>query len=180
MRLVMRALSLVPMTFKAQAWDAPLSRELLVFNSFVKSLSRSLRSLVEMITLTMLLKSENRVPRDDYLDLSLSLLFQSDTNTGLGIVVKCYLDALYTLHGGTVTAGEAAQANTQEEKSSVVEMLVETFENVRDVGLELRRGFRFWTALVSAVEILAEEHTVAASVAQQFRAADAWLQPMML
>lgn len=180
MLLVMRALSLVPMTFQARAWDAPLSRELLVFNSFVRSLSRSLRSLVEMVTLTLLLRSESRQPRDDYLDLSLSLLFQSDANTGLGIVVKCYLDALYTLHGGAIRAEEAKNADVQESKDTVVEMLVETFENVRDISFELRRGFRFWAALMDAVHILAEQQVLPAPIAHQFRAADAWLRPMML
>lgn len=180
MLLVMRVLSLLPMTFKPQAWDAPLSREMLVFNSFAKALSRSLRSLVEMVTLTLLLKSESRQPRDDYLDLSLSLPFQTDTNTGMGIVVKCYLDAIYTLHGGAIQENETQNADVVESKDTVVEMLVETFENIRDVPLELRRAFRLWAALMEAIEVLAAEQSITPTVAQQFRAADAWLKPMML
>ena len=180
MLLVMRVLSLLPMAFKPQAWDAPLSREMLVFNSFAKALSRSLRSLVEMVTLTLLLKSESRQPREDYLDLSLSLPFQTDTNTGMGIVVKCYLDAIYTLHGGAIQENEKQNADVVESKDTVVEMLVETFENIRDVPLELRRGFRLWAALMEAIEVLAAEHSITPTVAEQFRAADAWLKPMML
>ncbi|WFC99749.1 hypothetical protein MYAM1_002494 [Malassezia yamatoensis] len=180
MRLVMRVMSLVCMAFKPKPWDAPLSRELLVFNSFVKTLSRSLRSLVEMVLFSMLLRSENRVPREDYLDLSLSLMFQSDVNTGLGIVVKCYLDALYTLNGGTIQAQDADSSSVQETKDSVIEMLDETFDNVRNVRLELQRGFRFWSALVKAVQSLAQDKVIDAEIAQQFQAADTWLKPMML
>lgn len=67
MLLVMRVLSIVPLNFKAgfvlcniysgcpltptlqpAPWSAPLSRELLVFNSFVRSLTRALRTLLEV------------------------------------------------------------------------------------------------------------------------------------
>ncbi|SHO77073.1 Similar to S.cerevisiae protein MKT1 (Protein similar to nucleases that forms a complex with Pbp1p) [Malassezia sympodialis ATCC 42132] len=178
--LAMRAMSLIPMAYKPQAWEAPLSRELLVFNSFAKSLSRSLRSLAEMVTLSLLLSSEMRQQRDDYLDISLSLPFQADTNTGMGIVFKCYLDALYTLHGGPVQPGDEASADVAEAKSTVVDMLVETFENVRDVGHELRRAGRFWAALTAGVDVLANEKAIDANVVEQFHRADAQLQPMWL
>ena len=65
-------------------------------------------------------------------------------------------------------------------KQSIVEMLVETFENVRDVRLELTRCFRFWSALAAAIERLHEEQAVDPELAAQFRSADAWLRPMML
>ncbi|WFD18915.1 hypothetical protein MCAP1_001128 [Malassezia caprae] len=178
--LAMRAMSLIPMAYKPRAWEAPLSRELLVFNSFAKSLSRSLRSLAEMVTLSLLLRSETRQQRDDYLDISLSLPFQADTNTGMGIVFKCYLDALYTLHGGPVQPGDEASADVAEAKSTVVDMLVETFENVRDIGHELRRAGRFWAALLAGVHVLAAEKAIDAHVVEQFQRADAQLQPMWL
>ena len=54
----------------------------------MKSLSRSLRSLVESITMNMLLKNSAKRARDDYLDIALSLPFQNDTNTGFGIFFK--------------------------------------------------------------------------------------------
>lgn len=178
--LVMRALSLVPMAFTPQPWDAPLSLELLVFNSFAKSLSRSLRSLVEMVAMTLLLRQETPPPRDNCLDLSLSLPFQADTNTGLGILIKCYLDALYTLQGGMLRDGDEKREDVVEAKSTVVEMLVETFENVRDVAHELRRGGRFWAALMAAVNVLGEEQAIDDALVQQFRATDAHLRPVWL
>lgn len=180
MLLVMRTMSLLPLAFKPQAWEAPLSRELLVFNSFVRALSRSLRAVAEMVLLSLLLRSDTRQQRDDYLDLNLALPFQSDTNTGMGIVAKCYLDALYTLHGGPVTAADAASPEVAEAKDSVLDMLVETFENVRDVPFEIRRAFRFWGALMLAVECLASDGAITDACARQFRDADAWLRPMVL
>lgn len=179
--LVMRCLSLLSIGYKRQAWDAPLSRELLIFNSFAKALARSLRSLVEMVTLSLLLKRTSpHPPRDDYLDLSLSLPFQADTNTGMGILVKCYLDALVTLQGGALPPDQAESPDVVEAKESVIEMLVETFDNIRDVTWELRRGFRFWDALVIAVDSLATDNAVPKTLQQQFHAADAWLRPMRL
>lgn len=180
MLLAMRTLSLLPILFQAQPWDAPLSREMLVFNSFVKGLSRSLRSLVEMVTLTLLLRTETRQQRDDYLDISLSLPFQSDANTGMGILIKCYVDALYTLHNGMIQPEESMLPDIVEAKSTVVEMLVDTFENVRDVATELRRACRFWTALVAAVDVLASEQAIDASLHAEFHATDELLKPMWL
>ena len=149
MLLVMRVFSLVPMVYKPSKWDAPLSRELLVFNSFVRSTTRSLRSLVEMIASSMLLRGDaRRTARDDYLlEISLSLPFTADTNTGLGIVIKCFLEGLITFHGKPVEEKEKASEEVVEAKEAVAEMLDGTFENVRNVKSELGRGFRFWSAV---------------------------------
>lgn len=57
---------------QAQQWSGPLSRELLVFNSFVRALSRSLRQLFEAICVHMLLRGEAKRNRDDYVDIALS------------------------------------------------------------------------------------------------------------
>ncbi len=57
-----------------------------MFNSFVRSLSRALRTLVEVTTLNMLLRSDARRERDDLLDIALSLPFQGEVNTGFGVL----------------------------------------------------------------------------------------------
>lgn len=178
MLLVMRTVSLLQMTFKPAQWTAPLSRELLVFNSFVKSTSRAMRNLVEMISMSLLLRGDGRRNRDDYLDISLSLPFQTDVNTGMGIVVKCYLDGLIAYHEGPVTADQAEDASVMEEKKGVLGMLDETFTNVKDVRAELGRAFRFWTAVREGVETLDKENAISKDVVSQFRDADAWLSPM--
>ncbi|KAI9428976.1 temperature dependent protein affecting M2 dsRNA replication-domain-containing protein [Lactarius indigo] len=88
MLLVMRTLSIVPLNFKSVPWSAPLSRELLVFNSFIRSLSRALRMLLEVTTLNMLLRTDARQARDDLLDIALSLPFQGEVNTGNVCVIQ--------------------------------------------------------------------------------------------
>jgi hypothetical protein len=145
--LIMRCLSLLPMVFRNVPWSAPLSRELLLFAAFSKSLSRSLRSLVEAIASSLLLRGDGRRARDDYLDISLSLPFQNDANTGMGVVVKCFLEALLTFNGGPVRAGEEENEDVKEAVEQVLEMVEATFDNVKDVRNELRRAFRFWDAV---------------------------------
>ncbi|WFD33416.1 hypothetical protein MCUN1_000229 [Malassezia cuniculi] len=179
MLLVIRVFSLLGMSYRTKAWDAPLSRELLVFNAFTRALTRSLRSLIEMVTLNMFLAGDARTVRDDYLDINLSLPFQHDVNTGMGILCKCYIDALYTLHGGPVSAGEENDATVVETKTSIIEMLVETFENVRDVRAELVRGFHMWAALIKAIESLHKDNAIDSELYAAFNRADAWLRPMM-
>ena len=97
----------------------------------------------------------------------------------MGILCKCYIDALYTLHGGPVRAGEESSELVAETKSSIVEMLVETFENVRDVRAELVRGFRMWTALLEALASLERDSAIDPTLLAAFHRADDWLRPMM-
>lgn len=92
--LVMRVLSIVPLNFKKESWTGPVSRSLLVFNSFLKTLSRSLRFLLESTSINMFLKNDaNKKNREDFLEISLSLPFKSDINTGMGILWKGWCDA---------------------------------------------------------------------------------------
>lgn len=88
-----------------ESWNAPLSRELLVFNSFVRSLTRALRTLLETTTLNMLLRNDCKKNRDDLLDIGLSLPFQGEVNTGFGVLAKVYLDALTHINQGATENG---------------------------------------------------------------------------
>jgi len=71
-----------------------------VFNSFVRSLTRALRTLLETTTLNMLLRNDCKKNRDDLLDIGLSLPFQGEVNTGFGVLAKVYLDALTHINQG--------------------------------------------------------------------------------
>jgi hypothetical protein len=176
MLLVMRVLSIVPLNFKPQAWTGPLSRELLVFNSFLRALSRALRSLVELTALNMLLQHHARRARDDLLDIALSLPFQADVNTGFGILAKVYLDALVAIHGGSVKDGDPQQV--REAKDSALEICEDTFTGVKLPRSEVERGFRFWDAALIAIRSLNADGHVMGDLAEQFEAAEAWLRPM--
>ncbi|KAJ3928930.1 MAG: temperature dependent protein affecting M2 dsRNA replication [Lentinula lateritia] len=143
MLLVMRVLSIVPLNFQSQAWSAPLSRELLVFNSFVRSLTRALRTLLEVTSLNMLLRGDARRARDDLLDVTLSLPFQTEVNTGFGVLAKVYLDALTHINHGARVRDPLAEG-VAEAKALALEICEETFTGVKYPKQEVERGFRFW------------------------------------
>ncbi|KAK4055310.1 hypothetical protein OIV83_000593 [Microbotryomycetes sp. JL201] len=188
MLLVMRVMSIVPLAFSPSPWNGPLSRELLVFNSFVKFTTRSMRVLLEATLLNLLLRSDARRAREDYVDIALSLPFLNETNTGMGILFKAYGDAVCHMAGGvdvvlragtgTEGANEDDLRRVKEAKNDVVnELLVGAFPNVKNVPAELHRGFRFWSMAMLVVQSLKESSAVSPELAQQFETADAWLRP---
>lgn len=130
-------------SLQAQAWSAPLSRELLVFNSFVRSLTRALRTLLEVTTLNMLLRHDARRGRDDLLDIAISLPFQTDVNTGFGVLAKVYLDALTHLNNQTRVQDPHAEG-VREYKQMALDICEDTFPGVKLPKQEVERGFRFW------------------------------------
>ncbi|KAH9046583.1 temperature dependent protein affecting M2 dsRNA replication-domain-containing protein [Lactarius hengduanensis] len=177
MLLVMRTLSIVPLNFKSVPWSAPLSRELLVFNSFIRSLSRALRMLLEVTTLNMLLRSDARQARDDLLDIALSLPFQGEVNTGFGVLAKVYLDALTHLNNQQRVRDPNAEG-VREAKAMALEICEETFPGVKSPRMEVERGFRFWDVALTAMRQLHSEQAVLPELIDQFEAAEAWLGPM--
>lgn len=114
-----------------------------MFNSFVRSLSRALRTLAEVTTLNMLLRSDARRARDDLLDIALSLPFQGEVNTGFGVLAKVYLDALTHLNNQQRVRDPNAEG-VREAKAMALEICEETFPGVRSPRMEVERGFRFW------------------------------------
>jgi hypothetical protein len=120
-----------------------------VFNSFVRSLTRALRTLLEVTTLNMLLRADARRARDDFLDIALSLPFQNEVNTGFGVLAKVYLDALTHLNGRQRVRDPNAEG-VNEAKGIALEICEETFPGVKYPKLEVERGFRFWD-VVSAL-----------------------------
>ena len=135
-----------------QPWSAPLSRELLVFNAFVRSLTRALRTLLEVTSLNMLLRHDARRARDDLLDIALSLPFQTDVNTGFGVLAKVYLDALTHINGGA-RVRDASAPGVEVKKEMALDLCEETFPGVKAPRAEVERGFRFWD-VVRAVCLL--------------------------
>ncbi|KAI6167230.1 temperature dependent protein affecting M2 dsRNA replication [Pisolithus thermaeus] len=169
MLLVMRVLSIVPLNFKPQPWSAPLSRELLVFNSFVRSLTRALRTLLEMTTLNMLLRQEARRARDDLLDIAISLPFQNEVNTGFGVLAKVYLDALTHLNNQTRVQDPHAEG-VREYKQMALDICEDTFPGVKSPKSEVERGFRFWDVALTAMRQLHSEGAVLRELIDQFEA----------
>jgi hypothetical protein len=168
-----------------------------VFNSFVRSLTRALRTLVEVTTLNMLLRSDARRARDDLLDITLSLPFQGEVNTGFGVLAKVYLDALTHLNHQQRVRDPNAEG-VREAKAMALEICEETFPGVRSPRMEVERGFRFWDVVsadagyegevvwrltgkvqaLTAMRQLHSEQAVLPELIDQFEAAEAWLGPM--
>jgi hypothetical protein len=179
--LVMRVLSIAALNFKPEAWTGPMSRSLLVFNSFLRCLSTSLRSLIEMTTVNLILKGDCTKNRQDYLEITLSLPFSRVTNSGMGILWKAWCDACAhvgmksglgkseEMGGFAVSSQQGGQAEGEEEsqavkdkkaalesvKATVSTLLEKAFANVRDVRHELARGVRFWDTVRSLVILCA-------------------------
>lgn len=114
-----------------------------MFNSFVRSLTRALRTLLEVTSLNMLLRHDARRARDDLLDVNLSLPFQQEVNTGFGVLAKVYLDALTHLNGRQ-RVRDANAEGVKEAKQVALDICEETFSGVKYPKAEVERGFRFW------------------------------------
>jgi hypothetical protein len=100
---------------------------------------------MEFTALNMLLHNHVRRARDDLLDISLSLPFQTDVNTGYGILIKVYLDGLVTIYGEKVVDPNAP--GVAEAKTDALEFCDETFVGIKSPRDEVSRGFRFWDAV---------------------------------
>lgn len=125
----------------------------------------------------MLLRSDARRQRDDLLDISLSLPFQVDVNTGFGVLAKVYLDALTHLNGGQRVLDASAEG-VADAKAMALDICEETFTGVKFPKLEVERGFRFWDAALMAVRSLHADGNVIPELADSFERAEAWLRPM--
>lgn len=146
-----------------------------MFNSFVRSLTKALRTLMEVTALNMFLRVDARRGRDDLLDIALSLPFQGDVNTGFGVLAKVYLDALTHLNGGTRVT-DANGEGVREAKVGALEICEETFPGVKSPKAEVERGFRFWDVALTAIRSLVDSG-VLKELREVFEMADAWLAP---
>ena len=109
----------------------------------MRSLTRALRTLLEVTSLNMLLRHDARRARDDLLDVNLSLPFQNEVNTGFGVLAKVYLDALTHLNGQRRVRDPNAEG-VREAKQVALDICEETFQGVKYPKAEVERGFRFW------------------------------------
>ncbi|KAL9713871.1 hypothetical protein Ac2012v2_003483 [Leucoagaricus gongylophorus] len=125
----------------------------------------------------MLLRNDARRPRDDLLDVSLSLPFQTEVNTGFGVLAKVYLDALTHINHQERVRDPNAEG-VKEAKALALEICEETFPGVKYPKLEVERGFRFWDIALLAMRQLHSEGQVLRELIDQFEAAEAWLTPM--
>lgn len=98
---------------------------------------------MEVTTLNLLLRGDVRRARDDLLDVTLSLPFQTEVNTGFGILAKVYLDALTHINGGQ-RVRDPNGPGIKDAKSMALEICEDTFTGIKYPRAEVERGFRFW------------------------------------
>ncbi|CAG8453923.1 4770_t:CDS:10 [Acaulospora morrowiae] len=168
--LISRTLSLIPAKFKGVPWVGPLCRELLVFNSFVKVLTRSLRNLCEMLTLSMFLNGDCVKERQDYLDIALSLPFLNDVNTGLGIIVKTYLENVIAFS----KEGDSKSVNSSH-INDALKKIEDTFTACESAKSDLENGFLFWDEIIAGVKSLKASSVISNEISSQFINANTWL-----
>lgn len=130
-----------------------------------------------MTALNLLIREDARRHREDLLDISLSLPFQTDVNTGFGVLAKVYLDALTHLNGG-ICVRDANAEGVAESKETALEICEENFTGVKSPKAEVSRGFRFWDTALAAIRSLHADKQISPELADSFENADAWLKPM--
>lgn len=73
------------------------------------------------------------------------LPFQTEANTGFGILFKAYLDvAIYHHEQVPITAKNANTDEVKAAKAGAMEFIESAFESVKNPRTEVERGFRFW------------------------------------
>ena len=132
--------------------------------------------LVETTAMNLLLRGDAARMRDDLLDISMALPFQTETNTGFGILAKVYLDALHALYEGRPVLSREDEG-LFEAKEQAMECVEDTFEAVRSPRTEVERGFRFWDAALCAIRQLHADGQIQPSIADAFESAQEWLEP---
>jgi len=113
-------------------WTKEVDYELLCFNSVLKSLTRSLRNLCEMITLSLFILEPDALGRNDIKEIYFGLPFGNEISTASGILIKYHLSHY----------GKAGYS---------VEQLKEVFPSCDDPIGTLKSGYAFWNDLFKAV-----------------------------
>lgn len=187
-RLISRVASLLSAKTKAmQPWAGGFNRDLLVFNSFVRSIHRSCRNLCEMLLLSMVLndgviKSTSASASPDEgvvveeqklnhaINVCFSLPFFLESSTALGILVMQYLEKLVSL--------ETNESKSVAESVSIATeaVVAQNQGHCEDVRGDLKRGFVFFEQVVEMVKVLGTEKLVDEEVKGGFVKAEEWVR----
>ena len=100
----------------------------------------------------MLLRGDARRARDDLLDITLSLPFQTEVNTGFGTLAKVYLDALSHINGGQ-RVRDLNGTGIKDVRSMVLEIFGDSFTGIKYPRAEVERGCRFWDVVSTFIPL---------------------------
>ncbi|KAI9831325.1 MAG: hypothetical protein M1819_005099 [Sarea resinae] len=160
--LISRLACLGKLRHKSIGFAGPLSRHLLAYHTIVSAVRNSLRDLLDISLVTLLLNGDADRDRDDWIDLGLDLPFVEDTDCGLGIAVKSYLDELMAQPDPT----SPATRDTVKAKGPN-----EWFWHVVDFTGDLEIAFRLWDAVFKGVQAAGSD----VKDSTMWADADAWL-----
>lgn len=139
------------MNFKKEcAWSSVVDHDLLAFNCILKALGRSIRGLLEMVLLSVLVRTKVQIHHRRYVVVSQRLPFYQENSTALGIVAKEFL------------------VNENENNASIIEKYPCCISPVDD----LKKGIQFWNEIVLMVKELGTQDLVSNNVVTQFETAD--------
>ncbi|KAG0265507.1 hypothetical protein DFQ27_000586 [Actinomortierella ambigua] len=166
--LISRACSILNGRFEGtKPWTGPLNRDLLVFNSMHRSVSKNLRYLSDAVLVEMLLADECNKDKVDYSELGTTTPFAAEASTVLGIVVQHYIEIV--ANNNTLTPDQAVQQLTKQLGSAVTNLFLHSLKE------ELARAFEFWQVVAAAAASLGESGAISKEAAKEFAEADAWL-----
>jgi hypothetical protein len=77
------------------------------------------------------------------------LPFQTDVNTGFGILAKTYMDAATFHLGEPITQTNSNTDEARQAKRDALAFVEESFSSVKLPVQEVERGFRFWDSVCS-------------------------------
>ncbi|KAK9777908.1 putative XPG N-terminal domain-containing protein [Seiridium cardinale] len=147
--LISRCAILLKLHHEANGYTGPLSKNFLHFRSLGAAVREANRDLVEGLVASMLLFAESKKEREDYLEISQQLPFLTDSDVGLGIAVKTYLD---DIHPSDTT--EIKQKKLDEFPSKYVPYAT-------DFSKDLQVSFAFFDALHVGIKALGDDQAPA-------------------
>ncbi|KAK6363233.1 hypothetical protein TWF730_000676 [Orbilia blumenaviensis] len=164
--LISRVASLGKLRHNSIGYTGPLSRTLLTYNSIIRLMSKNLENLMQMVLTSLLMNGDaDRNDRTDWKQIGLTIPFVEDTNAGLGIAVKTYLDELTNTEDPT-----SYETRLRIQKEQLIpQMFVQSVDVMADVG----KAFRLWDAIMSGIKAGTESLIPDTS---KFAEADAWLK----
>lgn len=134
---------------EADGWQGPLDKELMGFNSSLKAVSKTVRSLVELLLARLIQKATVRCSNQVIISVGYELPFMRETSTALGIMLK-----------------ETLALNSDLAAAQQVLVCCD------DIAGDLASGVRFWDSACKAIALLSK------SLSASFVAANELLVPL--
>eukprot|EP00761_Pharyngomonas_kirbyi_P010749 gb/GECH01010772.1/.p1 GENE.gb/GECH01010772.1/~~gb/GECH01010772.1/.p1 ORF type:complete len:684 (+),score=105.53 gb/GECH01010772.1/:1-2052(+) len=132
--ILSRIFSLIPAKTKSREWEEHVDFDTMAFNTMIRKVQQTSRSLVEAMLVSRIRSNVLRVPWHVLPAFSYALPFHRTSSTALGIILKTAL--------------------TRPQEIDSVDALARLFPSCEDIRHDMRRGYRFWKQILSMVKSL--------------------------